>query len=73
MSYNLLLHVVISRDNVDMIKINGRQFAKITGNIDRYCVRVSFVQDFRNVVNVVFGFIGPLSFNPTMFQSGRDM
>ena len=63
----------VAHDNVDIIKISALQFAEIMGHRDRYCVRVNFVQDLRNVVNVVFAFVSPLTFDATMFQSDRNV
>ena len=58
---------------VDVIQINALQVAEITGHIDWYCVKVNFFQIFRNNVNVVNAFVGPLSFDATMFQSDRHL
>ena len=37
-----------------MIKVNVWQLTKITGHEDWYVIRVNFVQDFGDVVDVVF-------------------
>ena len=42
-----------------MIKVNGWQLTKITGHEDWYVIQVNFVQDFGDVIDVVFALSEP--------------
>lgn len=60
---------MISRDYFNVVEINIGQFTKITGNEGLNTVAlVDVVRNFRNVINIVLGFIGTMSFYATMFQ-----
>ena len=56
-----------------MIKVNVWQLTKITGLEDWYVVRVNFVQDFGDVIDVVFRSVGTLTFDTTVFQRNRNV
>ena len=56
-----------------MIKVNVWQLTKITSREDWHVVRVSFVQDFGNVVDVVFRSVGTLTFDTTVCLRNRNV
>ena len=56
-----------------MIKVNVWQLTKITGHEDWYVIQVNFVQDFGDVIDVVFRSVGTLTFDTTVFQRNRNV